>query len=200
MGLVYASQDIVPGLIEEARDANANVTTYTWTTFPNQIHAYIATIRDPVNWTTTYAYERSYEVCVQEGPQGQCQATRWHYRVRAVTDPWGRTATYTYTAQGQLASVTNGAGRTTSYTYEPLLARRLLSVTTARGHTTALQWSTLANAGRITRVTAPDGSVTTYSYTIQGTGIGTTVVTNARGHATTYLMDTNPDEDYQWGG
>ncbi|MCL6650375.1 MAG: hypothetical protein K6U89_18900, partial [Chloroflexi bacterium] len=87
VGTGYAPHEIVPGLIEEARDANNNVTTYLWTTFPDQIHAYIASVRDPVHRTTSYTYERSYEVCVQEGPQGQCQATRWHYRVRTVTDP-----------------------------------------------------------------------------------------------------------------
>jgi hypothetical protein len=46
-----------PGLVTQESDANGNVTTFTWTTFPDQIQAYIATVRDPVGRVTTYAYE-----------------------------------------------------------------------------------------------------------------------------------------------
>ncbi|MDR7419859.1 MAG: RHS repeat-associated core domain-containing protein [Armatimonadota bacterium] len=179
----------MPTLIEEERDANGNVTTFTWTTFADQIRAYIASVRDPVGRMTTYTYERSHQECVND----PCTQMRWHYRVRQITDPWGRTATYTYDANRRLTSVVNGAGFTTSYAYG---VNGLTGLTNARGHATSVQWTTLAGYGRVTRVTAPDGSATTYTYTFTGSRPRRTVVTNARGHTTTYDFYLGDDERY----
>ena len=173
-------------LIEEARDANGNVTTYTWTTFPNQVQPYVASVRDPVGRVTTYGYEQHQQICVEEhGETGQCLSWKWVYRLRTITDPWGRTTTYTYNAQNLLASVTNGAGRSTSYTYD--FWRRLRTITTPRGHTWTLDWTLTIGAARVTRVTAPDGTATTYAYT-GSASVATATVTDARGHRTTYQV------------
>lgn len=167
----------LPGLIQEERDANGNVTTFTWTTLPSAIRSYIASMTDPVGRVTTFTYEQfgAFECLQRDGEGGRCTAGGYHYRVRTATDPYGRQATYTYDGSGRLSSVTNAAGRITSYTYDG--SGLLTGLTNARGYTTSLQWS----SNKVTRVTAPDGTATVYAYP----SATQTVVTNARGHNTT---------------
>ncbi len=156
-----ATRKYVGGPIQEARDANGNVTTFTWTSFADQIRPYIWKVRDPVGREITYGHEQWFSECLAEHPEtGACINLKWHYRVRSVTDPYGRTATYTFDGSGYLVSAINGAGRTTSYTYGA--AGLLSSVTNSRGHTTSIQWTQDAGGGpwRVTRVTAPDGAAT----------------------------------------
>ncbi|MDR7522351.1 MAG: hypothetical protein QN168_07810 [Armatimonadota bacterium] len=193
---VNADPGATPGLIEEERDANGNATTFAWTAFPDQDRAYIASVRDPVGRVTTYGYERAEQVCLND----TCTLYKWTYRVRSITDPWGWTATYTYGAGGLLASAVNGAGRTTGYTYAGFAPPGFLGLTgatNARGYTTTITWqrATLDAPFRVARVTAPDGTATTYAYTASGSRVTRTVVTNARGHATTYDLYAGEDEN-----
>jgi RHS repeat-associated protein len=172
-------------LVQEERDANGNVTTFTPITFADGVRPYIQKVRDPVGREITYDYERNVNM-----------AGRWYYRVRSVTDPYGRVAIYSYDAAYRLAAVNHGAGRTTGYTYDT--AGRLVGVTNARGHTTTIQWTTLEGQGRVTRVTAPGGAATLYAYTIDPSSQRVTqaVVTNARGHATTHAFHVGGLEGY----
>jgi YD repeat-containing protein len=180
------------GLIVEDKDANGNTTTFTYTTFSDQVQKYLATVVDPVGRVTTYSYEHSHQVCAQYDDQGTCVLWKWHYRVRQVTDPWGRSATYTYGANGRLTAVLNAAGFTTGYAYDQY--GRLNAVTNARGHATGITWTTLWNKGRVTRVTAPGGAQTNYAYTFAGGQLTRTVVTDALGHATTHEFYAGTDE------
>ncbi len=182
------------GLIQEARDANGNVVTFTPTALPQQIWTYVAQVRDPVGRTISYAYEQDRQECVVEGELG-CTDWRWHYRVRTATDPYGQIATYTYTG-GLISRVDTPGGQATLYAYGA--GGRLEQVTNSRGWTTTIQWSMVDGYPRVTRVTRADGTFTSYAYTLApgGQRVGRTVVTNARGHATTYDFYSGADENY----
>jgi len=167
-------------LIDEIKDANGNVATFTKTTVGGTL--VITKVRDPVGRETNYDWYP---------PTGQAPAL-----VRTVTDPYGRTASFTYDTAGQMLSATNAAGRTTRYTYDS--AKRLVSVTNARSFATTIGWAEFGNNGRVTRVTAPDGSQTNYAYTaVSWTDrIPRALVTDARGFQTTCDMYAGSDENY----
>ncbi len=192
-----ATRRYTGGLLQESRDANGNVTTLTGVTLPEAPWTYVGSVRDPVGRQTTYAYEPAYRECVREDPERFiCLEWRTHYRVRTATDPYGRVATYTYTTWNALQSVTNGAGQTTAYWYD--VAGRLRGVTNSRGQITWIEWTVLENAARVTRVIAPDTSATSYAYAFHPVTkqVTRTVVTNARGFATTYDFYAGEDQNY----
>lgn len=166
-------------LIQEIRDANGNATTYTTTTVSGQTVLWKA--RDPVGREVTFDYTTL--------SIGGAQVVV----VSRVTDPYGRQATYTYTAAGLLDVATNAAGRTTRYAYDA--GGRLTGVTNARGYTTTIEWTPLTDHSRVTRVVAPDGAPTTYSYAVGG--LSRTTVTDARGHATLFDVNAGPDENFR---
>jgi RHS repeat-associated protein len=183
------------GLIQQVRDANNNITTFTWTTFSDQIQPYIQSVTDPVGRTITYAYDRTYRECLAYNDMGICiQWSGYYYRVRSLTDAYGRTVTYTYDGAGQLASVTNAAGRTTTYTYytSGLWSGLISGITNPRGYTTTFSYMIGP------RVTAPDGTYTSYSSQCCGGtgGLAWATATNARGYGTTYNMYIGEDPLY----
>lgn len=108
----YVGGTFVGNPIQETRDANGNVTTYTWTSFADQIRPYIWKVRDPVGREITYGHEPWFQECVQYHPELDCIQWKTHYRVRSVTDPYGRTATYASMARAtSLGLPTPPAGR-----------------------------------------------------------------------------------------
>jgi len=163
-------------LIQEIRDANGNATTYTTTTVSGQ--TVLWRVRDPVGREVTFDYTTL--------TIGAAQVVV----VSRVTDPYGRQATYTYTAAGLLDTATNAAGRTTRSTYDA--GGRLSGVTNARGHTTTIDWVPTTDHSRVSRVVAPDGAQTTYTY--GPGGLSRTTMTDARGHATVFDVNAGPDE------
>lgn len=180
------------GKIVEERDANGNTTSFAYTTFADGTGKYLSTVTDPVGRQTTYINEPGFQKCVRRDMgfenKGECLEFKWVYRVRTVRDAYGRTATYTYDGASKIIGVTNAAGYTTSYGYTSI--NLLGSVSNARGHATTLQWA-VTNNWRVISVTAPGGATTQYAY------VGTrTIVTNARGHPTTYDMYVGEDPAY----
>ncbi|MGH2372768.1 MAG: hypothetical protein ACRDIC_04735, partial [bacterium] len=192
-----ATRRYTGGLLQESRDANGNVATTGQTTLPEQMWPFVAWVRDPVGRQTTFAYEQASRECVRENPETFiCMEWRTQYRVRTVTDPYGQFATYVYNGAGMLARVDNPAAQSTYYAYD--LGGRLEQVTTSRGWTTWINWNMVEGQARVTRVTAPDGTFTSYTYTVSPTTqrVTRTVVTNARGQPTTYDFYTGTDENF----
>lgn len=185
------------GFVVDERDTNGNVTTFTYTSFTGGVGPYLTSVTDPVGRVTNYSYERAYEACIRtqwtrEGDT-QCVESAWVYRLRAATDPYGRTATYFYDGNTlKITSVTNAAGQITRYTYTP--GALLASVTNARGFTTYFEWiSGPDGTPRVTKVTAPDGTITLYSYFHAPTSpyrVIETHVMNARSHMTRYNLNS----------
>ena len=80
-------------------------------------------------------------------------------RLATVTDPAGRTLTFTYGANGDVSSVTDSGGRTVSYSYDS--AGNLTSVVDAGGGTTSFTYD--ANH-LLLSMTDPRGGTTTNTY------------------------------------
>ena len=105
--------------------------------------------------------------------------------IQLITDPIGRQVRYAYDASGRLQTVTDPAGGITRYTYDS--ADRMLTLRDSRG-ITFLTNEYDAN-GRVIRQTQADNGVWTFAYTSSGTYISQAVVTNPRGHSTTYRFN-----------
>ena len=89
---------------------------------------------------------------------------------------------YTYDPTGRVETVTDPAGGTTRYTYDA--SHRILTITDPRG-ITYLTNEYEPTTGRVSRQTQADGGVFTFAYSVTGSAVTQTVVTNPRGHATT---------------
>lgn len=109
----------------------------------------------------------------------------------AKRSPEGRLWTFGYTAEGDLASVTDPVGNTTSatgdyttsYTYDTW--GQLLTARDANGHTTG--YSDFDASGYPKKITDPLTRATTFTYDVRG---NVTEVVDARGKKTTQTYDT----------
>jgi len=105
--------------------------------------------------------------------------------IRSISDPIGRQVLYSYDPLGRLETVTDPAEGLTRYTYDS--SHRIVTVTDPRGITfIANEYDT---AGRVARQTEVDGGIWNFAYTISGGYISQSVVTDPRGHATTYRFN-----------
>jgi RHS repeat-associated protein len=105
--------------------------------------------------------------------------------IRSISDPIGRQVIYSYDASARLESVTDAAGGVTRYAYDG--ANRIVTIIDPRGV------NFLSNeydaAGRVVRQTEADGGVWAFAYTNTATYISQAVITNPRGHETTYRFN-----------
>ena len=115
-------------------------------------------------------------------------------RITSVIDPIGRIVTYEYNADNTLASVTDANGGVTQYAYSKLAntATALTSITDPRGH--VVIQDTYDDNGRVISQKAADGGVTTFAYTpinqlISTSPIQQTIVTDPLGRQTTYRFN-----------
>jgi len=107
-------------------------------------------------------------------------------RVEFLTDSLGRQVRYGYDHTGRVETVTDPAGGVTRYTYDP--SHRILTITDPRG--ILFLTNEYDTNGRVSRQTQADGGVFTFAYTVAGSAVTQTVVTNPRGSATTYRFTT----------
>jgi YD repeat-containing protein len=139
-----------------------------------------------------------------------------------ISDPFGRTTTYTYSG-GNLQQITDPGGRITTFTVSgsnltqilsPTLcltqhaydgSNRLTGYTDPAGNTTSYTYDT---QGRLATITSPKNETITYNYLPDSDTVG---VTDARGNLTTVTFDsdgnvtsvTNPlnqTTNYSWSG
>ena len=101
-----------------------------------------------------------------------------------VTDPAGRTLSFTYNGAALVTKVTDSAGRSVMYSYNS--SDQLTSVTDVTGGT--WQYGYGAN-NLLTSVTSPDGGVTTNVYDNLGRVVSQT---NQLGEKTTWSYDVDP--------
>ena len=130
-------------------------------------------------------------------------------RVTSVTDPLGRTWTYTYCSppsstcsSGDLVSVTDPRTKVTTYTYDQgnsnnALTHDLLTVTKPNGQPGGADaGDSLVNvynsSGQVTSQTDPAGNETTFNYSnLDSSGTGYTLVTDPDGNQTQYSYENH---------
>jgi RHS repeat-associated protein len=137
-----AKYDTLDNLLEST-DANGVTTTYTYDTRGNLLTESTPLVgSEPAqSRTTTYAYENK----------------TFPGDITAITNPNGRTTTYTYDTAGNLASATDAFGNKTTYTYDGL-GRRLTRVA-PRGNA---------------KNSKPSEYTTTYAYDAEGNRLSVT--------------------------
>jgi RHS repeat-associated protein len=154
------------GQILTSTDERGKTTTYTY-----DANGYLASKTTATGAKTTYGYDASGRLTSVVDPRGNA----------AGANPADYTITYGYNAADLVTSVTDQLGHTTSFTYDA--NGNLASRTDANNHT----WTYTYDAdNRLVTVTAPDSSTTTYGYDAVG---NLTSMTDAKGHTTVYTYD-----------
>ncbi len=103
-------------------------------------------------------------------------------RITAVTDPMGKTRTYTYSAAGDLAAVTDAAGEVTRFFYNR--SHGLLRIEDPLGEPVAR--NDYDDQGRLIAITDADGNKSTFSYDLGGRKVTTT---DPLGHVSSVTYD-----------
>ena len=202
-------------------DRNGNTTTLTYsggnltgvtdtygrtTTFTYNSHAKVQSINDPAGRTTTFQYDSTGHKLTQvTDPNSNSIQYSYNslYQLTSKTDKAGRTFTYTYSANeptsvedsantspGTLSNPGNWAtnqaalAANVTRTYTPATT----TVTDGRGNTWKYQYD---SNGYLLQATAPDGSVTSYTYDPNTLLVSST--TDANGHTTSYTYNSRGD-------
>jgi RHS repeat-associated protein len=168
-GRVYVFGTGAP--LQSIRDRHGNQVTLTWTE-QNALHngkGQISRITSPNGRFIQFTYD-----------------TNSPPRITQAQDNLGRTVTYTYGANGRLASMQNPEGGLTRYTYDAT-TNGMQTITDPKGSGATPQFASLTNAyysnGRVQQQTEANGAVWQFAYTLDGTGtrVVQTDVTNPHG-------------------
>lgn len=162
----------------------------------------LVSLTDPSNRTTVLAYDPSGRRLVQvRNPQGGVTRYAYNtsYQLTQVTDPDGRRFTYQYSGLNPVG-ITDSTGQTYFRLSNPggwatdntTLALRMervyLPATTTRADGRGNPWRYQYDArGYLTRIVAPDGAATTYSY--DPSNLRLAAVTDANSQTTRYEYD-----------
>lgn len=127
------------------------------------LRVFMSKVTDPQGNATTIQYDDQFRIQSITSPTGKVMTlvyglTQDPYKVTKVVDPYGREASFTYSAEGLLTSSTDTLGITSSFSYGP--SDFINSLTTPYG-TTTFQYgdaSTDANLGATRWLTATDPS------------------------------------------
>jgi RHS repeat-associated protein len=166
------------GNLTRVESADTGAATFTYDTFSR-----VTTAVEPNGSITRYAYDGT------ERQASQITDAMGHVTtldivdgyVMSETDPDGVTTNYTYTPNGQLASVSDELGRTLMYTYD---ARgRQVTTTSPSGAVSRTQYDA---AGHVSVLTAPDGATISFTYDAAGRLLTSTDPTGA---VTTSIYD-----------
>lgn len=169
-------------------DKNGNQTSQTdgghTTTYAYDALNRVVSVTDPLGRTTSYGYDGAGNRISLTDPAGR--TTSYGYdagnELTSVSYSDGKTpkVTYTYTAAGQRAAMTDGTG-TTSYSYDSL--NRLTKVADGAGQATSYKYDL---DGNLTALTYPNGQTITRSYDKASQLTG---VTDWLGHTTSFGYD-----------
>lgn len=101
-----------------------------------------------------------------------------------ITDPLGRTQKYSYDTLARLTGVTDAAGNLTQYEYDA--ANRIVKKTDPRWAITQYVYDA---AGRTVQEILPDGAVFRFDYTVAANTVTETRVTDPNGNVTTHRFN-----------
>ncbi|MCO5974143.1 golvesin C-terminal-like domain-containing protein [Actinoallomurus soli] len=202
------------GYLSAIVDKNGNTQTYTYAARKsnNKPIKFLTYITDPAGrqslTLTYYAKGDDYTYIDDAGNEvSDSNLTNPHIidHVKSVTDISGRTITFTYTTQGLMAKMVDGAGdsqaKTFKFTYDATQGNKnvkLVKVTDPRGHDTKLDYYYPQTGDdpkfhwNLKTVTDRLGYDTGFAYTDPDGTSGSTiqaVVTDPQTHVSTYVMD-----------
>lgn len=183
-------------LLTSVTDTRSKVTTLTYDT-----NSRLTSIKDPTNnyLVQNIVYDSQSRVTSEQNGAGDATTYAYSndgtYDLTTVSFP-GHTGSWVYKQYGnEVASVSDPLGRTTSYTYDAM--GRTASVTDPRGNTTSYLYD---HSGNVVQTVAPAPLSYTTSATYNATNDPLTQ-TDGRGHTTTYgyATSSDPAADYQVG-
>jgi RHS repeat-associated protein len=142
-----------------------NGKTYNFQSFGRV--AYLSSIIDPNGNTTTLVRGNTadpLQITQITDPVGRSLSFTYDGfdRITSIVDPIGRTIRYSYNGQGSLATVTDAAGGVTTYAYDS--SNRITDITDPRG--ILFLHNDYDGNGKVVKQTAADGGVTTFAYTL----------------------------------
>jgi len=220
-GVVVAQNTYdVNGRVSQQVQADGGVIKFAYTllnsTAPAVSPVLLTTVTDPLGNTTTYHWDPTGFLLDVTDPTGQMRVFTHdpqHNNLVAAVAGGGScsacgnttigTQTFTYDANGNVATKTDALGNTTTYTYEPLFAK-LTSITDPLGNTTRYTYDAFGHVlttmdpnghttsyahnsfGQVTQITDALGQTTTYSYDASG---NVAAITDPLGNTTTYAYD-----------
>jgi len=141
---------------------------------------------DPNGNTTTFSYSGSNLTSITDAV-GRLITIEYDLssRITKITDPLNRIWRYTYES-GLLTTVTDPLGGVTRYAYGPF-PNGLRTVTDKRG--TIDKLITYNASGRVTSQQFADGGIELYDYTLAGTLVTSTTITDTRGNKRTFRFN-----------
>ena len=158
-----------------------NGTTYTFQTSAlGGLEAFLTAISDSNGNTITIVLNPSQPLQVMQVTDPVGRSLTFSYdnfnRITSITDPVGRSVAYTYNTQGSLATFTDPAGGVSRYTYDG--NHNLLTYVDPRNIVQAQ--NTLDANGRVIQQVRPDGGVLNFSYTLLNPLAATSQVVQAQ--------------------
>jgi len=179
------------GLITSQTDFKGARTEYVWDVARRLPTSVTEAVGTPEARTVTTQWHASMAVPTLVTESGKTTAYTWDAQgrmlTRSVTDTLvtpntTKTWTWTYSAQGLVATEQAPNGAVTSYTYDT--KGNVLTATNALGHVTGYAYD---NANRLVSQSEPNGLVTTYAWDARDRLLGQTVGSGLSGAQTTTL-------------
>lgn len=158
-----------------------NGLTYVFQNLPSgPFQAFLSAISEPNGNSITVTLNPAQPLQITQVTDPVGRSLTFSYdgssRITSIADPIGRTVKYTYNSQGTLASVTDPTGAITKYTYDT--NNNLLTMTDARGVIQAQ--NTLDSSGRVIQQVRPDGGILNFSYGLLNPLVATSQVMEAQ--------------------
>jgi RHS repeat-associated protein len=184
--------------VKSVTDPKGRITKYNYATNNIDLLTIQQLTASPSTYTTigTYgSYNSQHEPQTFTGADGQT----WNYtytaagQIKTITDPNSGVTTFNYDGSGRLSSVTNANSQTqVTYTYDS--ADRIHTRTDSEGYVLTYAYD---NLDRVTGITYPDGTTDLYDYNFQsGPYMGTPSLelrkhTDRLGRVTTWAYDAD---------
>lgn len=151
--------------------------------------AFLVAMSFPAKAGTVTTFERSFiydemgRLIAEQGAQGQLVSYTYdaNSNLTSSTDGEGRATIYTYDALGRRVTATNALSQAIRFTYD--FGDRLSSIQDPKGNTTIYTYD---GFGQLWQQVSPDTGTTTFAYSIAGLR---TSMTRADGTTTTYGYD-----------